>query len=189
MGIAFAIGKFLLGGFQWLAIVAQCIMDFVKRNPWQAACIILACLSFWLWNGKRHVSAKLTDEKAAHALTVTNYREASKRSQAAAKVNVARVKKEQEQINERHVEALEERLAVGQSRYDRLRAQSEAHSRSSSQVGMSATSEAACQAHAGTACEAIPALLKAAQDNTDMLVELQVWAKEQGDVEVAAPNP
>ncbi|HKR17670.1 hypothetical protein [Rhizorhapis sp.] len=49
MPLFLAIGKFLLGGVQWLAIVAQFVMDFVKRNPWQALCIALVALSALLW--------------------------------------------------------------------------------------------------------------------------------------------
>ena len=178
--------KLFLGG--WL----RRIFGFIADHPWQALCIALVALSAFLWlradriAGQRdRAMATVASERTAHKQTVLNYRAASNRAQEAAKANVARVKKEQEQINERHVEALEERLAVGQSRYDRLRAQSEAYSRSSSEAGMSAASEAACQAHAGTSCEAIPALLKAAQDNTDTLIELQAWAKDQGGVRVS----
>ena len=49
MTLFLAIGKFLLGGVQWLAIVAQFLMDFVKRNPWQALSIALVALSAFLW--------------------------------------------------------------------------------------------------------------------------------------------
>ena len=176
------IATFLLGGMRR-------ILRWATSHPWQAALIIAVAL-LWLQNGRLNsvrrdvvsMTALRDAERAAHRQTVTNYLEAAKRAEMAQKANLARVKNEQEQISNERVEALEERLAVGQSRYDRLRAQSEAHSRRTAEAGMSAASESSCKAHAGTACENLPALLKAAQDNTDTLIELQKWVKDQASV-------
>lgn len=85
------IGKFLLGGFQWLAILFQALMDFAKRNPWQAALIasLIACALLWRANDRHK------DERDRALATVERLIEAQKQATAFA----VRMKDEFEQTN------------------------------------------------------------------------------------------
>lgn len=90
-------------------------------------------------------------------------------------------------IDERTIDALtadRDRAAAG---FARLRAQAAAHIGHTAQPDLSALREATCRAVANAACDTIPATLKAAQDNTDQLMALIAWAKEQGAVPTAPP--
>lgn len=85
-------------------------------------------------------------------------------------------------IDERTIDALtadRDRAVAG---FDRLRAQAAAHIRDTAKPDLSAFREATCRAVANAACDTIPTTLKAAQDNTDQLLALIAWAKEQGAV-------
>lgn len=189
MSIFLMAGKFLLGGLGWLKDAISAAFKWCVAHPWQAGCIVLLCASLWFWNGKREALADLKDmtalrdaEKAAHVQTVVNYRTAAKAAQDAQKANLARVKKEQEQINDRRVEALEERVSDTDSRYRSLLAATKANPRRANETGMPGPSAPACFAD-GTACTPeILTVLRDAENNTNKLVELQGWAKDQADV-------
>jgi hypothetical protein len=127
----------------------------------------------------RHWRKVAGAEKAAHAQTVTNYRAAAVQAELADKTNVLRVKNAQAAITERITDAHQSDMAVAAARYERLRTQAAAYSRSPPAPDASAAREATCRAYAGTSCDQIPPLLKAAQDNTDQLLAFQAWAREQ----------
>jgi len=132
----------------------------------------------------RHWHKQADQTKAAFDRTVANYRAAADEATRLAVANVARVKSEQTAITERTIDAYQTKLADSASRYDRLRAQASGYLSRPSQAGLPDTRETTCRAVAGAGCDAIPALLKAAQDNTDKLVSLQAWVSQQAAVDV-----
>jgi len=143
--------------------------------------------------GERHWHKEADQTKQALADTVANYRAASDEATRLAAANVARVKSEQTAITERTLDAYQTKLADSASRYDRLRAQASGYLSRPSEAGLPDTRETTCRAVAGAGCDAIPSLLKAAQDNTDKLVSLQAWVAAQSAVSVnqppASPTP
>jgi hypothetical protein len=150
-----------------------------------AGLAIIAALGVMLLLAKgdaRHWRKTAQNEKMAHELTVSGYRKAAAEAKAADLENVARVQAEQATITERIEDEYQGKLATAADRYDRLRAQAAAYSGSPRTADMSEASEATCRAYAGTDCDGIPALLKAAQDNTDKLIGLQAWTAAQASV-------
>lgn len=131
------------------------------------------------------VHASLVRAKGAFDLTVASYRTAAVTAARRDAENVARVQARQAAITERAVDDYQARLADSSAAYERLRARSAAYSRSTPAADLSAAGDAACRAYAATSCDALPALLKAAQDNTDQLVALIAWSTAQGEVDVA----
>lgn len=173
--IAFAKG---LPTWVWIAlgIVAALLFGWHIHTGWERA----------NWNAGYNTA--YAQGRAALDQTVTNYRAAAAEAKRADAANVARVKSKQSTITERMIDAYQAKLDASASRYDRLREQAAgylAHSRSVATAGLPDTSEATCRAVAGTGCEAIPPLLKAAQDNTDQLVSLQAWVAAQAAVDVS----
>lgn len=132
----------------------------------------------------RHWKLKAENTQARFDLQVSNYRAAAAKAHADDLANAARVKTEQQAITERTEHAHQAQMADAAARYERLRAKAAAYSGTAGTADVSASREATCLAYAGTGCEAIPALLKAAQDNTDQLIALQAWTAEQGAVDV-----
>jgi hypothetical protein len=126
-----------------------------------------------------------SQEKAAHAGTVANYRSASEEAARLDALNVIRVRREQSAITERVVHDYQNRIISADARYDRLRDQAKAYSSGGSDPAVSDAREATCRAYAATGCDELPAKLKAAQDNTDKLIALQAWASAQAAVEVS----
>lgn len=148
---------------------------------------LLAGIFYWQWDV---TAGKLERERLAHAgtkdafrQTEANYRRASAEADRLASANIGRVEAEQTIITERTKNDYEARLAATDARYRRLLAQAAAADLGSTEaVPMSLASEATCRAVAGTGCHAIPALLKAAEDNTSQLLALIAWNKAQADV-------
>lgn len=131
----------------------------------------------------RHWEKVAGQEKAAHVQTVANYRAAAVEAARLDAVNVSRVKAEQAAITERISDEYEDKLSNAADRYDRLRAKAAAYLGSPAPADVPDTRDATCRAVAGTGCDAIPALLKAAQDNTDQLIALQAWTRAQAAVD------
>jgi hypothetical protein len=132
----------------------------------------------------RHWQKRQEATQAAFDRTVADYRAAAAKARADDLANAARVKTEQQQITERNERAHQAQMADAAARYERLRAKATTYSRTAGTADVSASRDATCLAYAGTGCEAIPALLKAAQDNTDQLVALQAWVEAQGNVDM-----
>ncbi len=132
----------------------------------------------------RHWRKLAEQEKSAHALTVANYRAAAETAKRLDVENVARVKTEQTAITERTIDAYQVKLADSASRYERLRAQASGYLSRPVAADVSAARDTTCRAVTGTGCEELPALLKAAQDNTDQLLALQAWTRAQTAVSV-----
>lgn len=161
-------------------------LAFILTN-WKliAGAGIVAILSLLLVLAKgdaRHWEKRATQEAAAHAQTVANYRAAADEAKRLDAANIFRVKSEQTAITERTIDAYQGKLADSASRYERLRAQASGYLSRSSPEGLPDTRETTCRTVAGTGCEELPALLKAAQDNTDQLIALQAWTAAQADV-------
>lgn len=92
-------------------------------------------------------------------------------------------------IDERTIDALKNDRDRALAAFERLRANAAAHIRDTAEPDLSAVREATCRAVANAACDTIPATLKAAQDNTDQLIALIAWAKEQGAVPTTPTDP
>lgn len=92
-------------------------------------------------------------------------------------------------IDERTIDALKNDRDRAVAGLGRLRAQTASHIRDTAEPDLSALREATCRAVANAACDTIPATLKAAQDNTDQLIALIAWAKEQGAVPTTPTDP
>lgn len=122
-------------------------------------------------------------EALAHETTVMNYRAAAVKAERVMAANIIRVKSEQDAISERKNHELQTARATADARYRRLLETAAAASASGSgEIGLPPIADATCLAYAGTDCNAIPARLKAAQDNTDQLIALQGWVREQAGV-------
>lgn len=130
--------------------------------------------------------------KASEALREADratWREATRKATYDAVFNVTRVQMERAAITERTIHALaldRDRAAAG---LDRLRQSAAAHRSAPGHPDLSAEREATCRAYAAAGCDEIPALLKAAQDNTDQLLRWIEWGAAQGAVQTVAPTP
>lgn len=130
-----------------------------------------------------------TAERNAHQQTVANYRVAALQFAAIAAANIKRVQAERDTITERKLHELQIARAAADARYGRLLATAaEADRRGAGDPDLSAIADATCRAYAGTGCHELPARLKAAQDNTDLLIKLQGWVLEQALVQTS-PAP
>ncbi len=119
-------------------------------------------------------------ERAAHEQTISNYRAAALQFALTAAANLTRVAAERDAISKRKVDELETARVAADGRYRRLlESAAEADRRGAGDADLSAIADATCRAYAGTGCHELPARLKAAQDNTDQLLALQGWAREQ----------
>lgn len=121
-------------------------------------------------------------EQAAHRATVDQYQKAAAIAAQRDAENRARVTAAQAAINERISDDHQVRVERSAASYWRLRDQADAYRRGADDADVSAAREATCRAYAATSCDELPALLKAAQDNTDQLVALIAWAEEQAAV-------
>lgn len=128
-------------------------------------------------------------EVAAHRATIAGYRAAAAEAAASDARNAARVRTEQQKITREIENDFQARLDGADARYRRLRAQADAYRGSAAAADLSGAGDAACRAYAGTGCEDLPALLKAAQDNSDQLAALIDWNRRQAAVEVSGGEP
>lgn len=130
-------------------------------------------------------------ERTAHKQTIANYRAAAMQFARTAAANIARVEAERDAISERKAHELQAARASADARYHRLlETAAEADRRGAGDADLSAIADATCRAYAGTGCDELPATLKAAQDNTDQLLALQGWSREQSRVATSlAPTP
>jgi hypothetical protein len=124
-------------------------------------------------------------EAENHRQTKANYRAAQLAAAEALADNLARVQRERDAINERILDELENDRRAADARYRRLRAQARTGAESlAGRPDLSAIAEATCRTYAAASCDEIPALLKAAQDNTDDLLSWQDWGRQHGAVDV-----
>lgn len=149
----------------------------------------LAVALFFAKADARHWKKLAENETALRQADREAWKQASFQATYDALINVYRVNAQRAKIDERTIHALADDRDRAASGYDRLRTRSAAYLRSPGQPDLSAEREATCRAVAGTGCDAIPPLLKAAQDNTDQLLRLIGWAKSQGEVQTAPPLP
>lgn len=127
----------------------------------------------------RHWHKQFDHEVDLHELDNANWLRAQVQAERDALANVARVTTQQQQITETTIAKYETRLASSASAYERLRARAAAYQSATSSPDLSATREGACFAFTGSRCDELPAKLKAAQDNTDQLIALQDWVRQQ----------
>lgn len=129
------------------------------------------------------------DTQTAFDTTVANYNLAAQTATANANANVIKVKQAQDAITEKVTNDYQATIASSNDRYERLRAKTAGYLSRPATAGVPDTRETTCGVVAGTSCEAIPPLLKAAQDNTDKLIALQAWNKAQEAVDVGNDQP
>jgi hypothetical protein len=132
------------------------------------------------WRGKAEAVAelRLRDQAA--------WRDAARQATFNAVLAVHRTEAARALLNQRTAHALASDRDRAVAAYQRLRRSAEAHLGAPGNPDLSAARDATCRAVAGTGCDAIPATLKAAQDNTDQLVRLIAWVKQQGAL---TPSP
>jgi hypothetical protein len=164
------------------ALAAQWALKNWKLVAGGLAIAVLGIMLLIARGDARHWKKAAAAEKQAHALTVANYRQAAEIARRKDAENVNRVRSEQQAITERIEDEYQGKLATADARYERLRTTARTYTGSAGTADVSASREATCLAYAGTGCENIPPLLKAAQDNTDQLIALIAWTKAQGEV-------
>lgn len=165
----------LLKGFGFVKEAIKAAIGFIARHPWQSATLALLVACAWLWRANNGLQDAIKAERAAHVQTVANYRAAQKTAAAIQEQNLLRVAQAYTDINERKENALKADRDSAVARYKRLLANAESYRSAPGNADMSAATDAACIAYAGTPCAELPAKLKAAQDNTDQLVALIDW--------------
>ncbi|HWT40174.1 MAG TPA: hypothetical protein VN081_02785 [Dongiaceae bacterium] len=129
------------------------------------------------------------DTQTAFDTTVSNYQLAAVKAAYDAKQNVIKVKQAQDAITEKVTNDYQATIASSNDRYERLRAKTAGYLSHPATAGVPDSRETTCAVVAGTSCEAIPPLLKAAQDNTDKLIALQAWNRAQMNVDVGNDGP
>lgn len=127
--------------------------------------------------------------QTAFDTTVANYKLAAQTATANANANVIKVKQAQDAITEKVTNDYQATIADTNDRYERLRAKTAGYLSRPATAGVPDTRETTCGVVAGTSCDAIPAILLAAQDNTDKLIALQAWNKAQEAVDVGNDQP
>lgn len=129
-------------------------------------------------------------ERANHRATKANFRAAMDSARAAQAANLARVAQERAAINERISHDFEALRRDADARYRRLLAPARTGADGAAGDGeMSAVARAACRAYAAAECDQLPAILKAAQDNTDQLISLQAWVAANVAVATSPAHP
>jgi hypothetical protein len=160
----------------------------VAARPWLLLLGASAVLALLWWRAdvrgdrllreRDAARALAADEAQRHRTTKQNYVAAQAAAQRAALANVKRVLRERGAVNERIIDELENRRGAADDRYRRLRAEARTRAaRDASDADLSASAEATCRAYAAASCDAIPSILKAAQDNSDQLILLQNWVR------------
>lgn len=147
--------------------------------------IALAWLGLQLITAKvdaRHWKKQYAGQVAARAADQAAMVAATRQATFDALMNVYRTQAARAAINERSADALALDRDRAVTAYQRLQQRADAHIRAPGGPDLSAQREATCHAVAGTSCNRIPALLKAAQDNTDQLLALIRWVEEQAAV-------
>lgn len=160
---------------------------------------IIGLLCLWVLLLKADVRDwKARHDRVAAARTADHavWREAAATATATAVTRALHVERSRQAITERTVHEIATDLHRTDDRYQRLLKRVEAAKadpRGSGNAGVPALSDATCRIVAGTSCERIPALLKAAQDNTDLLIHAQHWMRAQAgfpeDGEPQDPEP
>lgn len=137
----------------------------------------------------RHWKGQAQRIEALRERDLANVEAATAQAVKSAVLNAHYVARARAAIDERTIDALKNDRDRAVAGLDRLRAQTAAHIRDTAQPDLSALREATCRAVANAPCDTIPATLKAAQDNTDQLIALIAWAKEQGAVQTTPTDP
>lgn len=170
-------------------------LKLVPKPVWYALGILAAFLMLWHihsgWERKAYndaYNAGWAVEHKAHEQTIANYRAAAEEAKRRDHENVVRVQTEQQAITEKVTNDYQSKLADSADRYERLRAKASGYLSHPASPGVPETRDTTCRAVAGTDCEAIPPLLKAAQDNTDQLLALQAWVRAQSVVDTTGAN-
>jgi hypothetical protein len=122
-----------------------------------------------------------------HRLTKTRYSDAQTAAAIAHQANLDRIARARDAINQRTIDELESRRRAAVAGLARLRAQSRTFAEGlADHPDLAAHADATCRAYAGTGCHEIPAILGAAQANTDQLIAFQNWARANLNVPLNA---
>lgn len=176
------IGTILSIAFGWAKSGISALWKVLTAYPWQMAVIALLCLSFWLWRGWDGEVEAHARTKAEFSAFRTAIIDKTAEAMAKDKANAARVLSEQQQISKEREDALETRLSDTDRAYERLRTQ--ASNGALGKPDVPALPDATCKAYGGTDCEGLLASLKAAEDQTSQLMELQAWVRSQAAIDV-----
>lgn len=180
---------FLLSAFGMAKKAFQSVMGAAFRYPWQTGLIVALIAVAWLWRANSGLHERLDTERAAHAMTIRNYKVAQAEAEAVQSHNLVRVAQAYTDINERAINDLQASHADTDARYRRLLAKADQYRSAPRDPDVSANAEAACRAYAASDCASIPAKLKAAQDNTDQLLALQSWASSIAAINTSPGGP
>ncbi len=174
---------FILSALGWLKLV--------PRWAYAALGVVAVLLLLWHIHGgwekdayNAAYNAGWTVEHKAHEQTIANYKSAAAEAERMDKANIVRVTKEQTAITEKVTNDYQSKLADSTDRYERLRAKASGYLSHPASPGVPEDRNSTCEAVSGTTCEGIPTLLLEAQRNTDQLLALQAWVREQSAVDV-----
>lgn len=150
------------------------------RRYWKyaAMAVLVAALVGQSWRLDREQSAH-ADTRAAGELLVANYRSAAETARADAEAARAKAAIEQQRISDEVSTDYERRLAGLRARYDRLRKDAAADNGSPGTGDLPRVPDPACQSDAGPDGAGFLAILSAADENTEKLIALQQWVREQ----------
>lgn len=155
--------RFILPALGLLAVILLWRMAGARADRWQAS-------------HERIVAARAADHAIWRQAVADATLEATRRARA---TETRRAK-----LNERIAHDALASRARSDAAYRRLLDRIETTRAAAGADGgtdLPADADAACRTYAATPCHQLPALLKAAQDNTDQLIALQAWARGLAD--------
>ena len=173
-------------------------LGWAVRNPMAAIAalsLVLACFQTWRLSSSRNNLERaveaLAGEKQAHKATIAGYAAAQKAFEQKQADNLARVAKEQEQINERTKERYLADAGSWKSRFDRLRADAGRGGSGASCLPAVPDTTGGTDAPGGNPGDATVAVriddLETLVNNSLAAQGLQRWVAEQGAV-VTSPE-
>lgn len=169
----------LLARLPWLRLLPHIIGGLALLGLSLALVFAKADVRHWKKQADQFQKLRLADQEAMRLAT---YQAAYR-----AFLNIRRANAQRAVIDERTIHALTDDRTRAVAGFERLRQQATAYRSAPRNPDLSAERDATCRAYAGTACDEIPARLKAAQDNTDQLLRWIDWGRAQAAVETVAP--
>ncbi|GLI99106.1 hypothetical protein [Sphingobium sp. BS19] len=154
----------------------------IRRFWWTIPIALLFALWMRADNLRAHYKKSWQAVTTEYAVFRTVIIDKTAEAMAKDRANVRRVAGEQNAINERKARDIETRLGSTAARYNRLR--DKANKGGFGDPAVPVLPDATCKAYVGADCDGVLAKLKAAEDQTAQLIELQDWVSEQAAVNV-----
>lgn len=201
--MSWLLGLLRLGGLlRWACAKAVAAVRWLLERPVVLASLVtLALIGGLAWDRANWIDAAHSWQRTAQSYKLTldlneaNVRAASAEAMRRAEETRRRVMWQQERINDHEVARLKADRADADSRYRSLLARIErakAVAGGPGEADMPARLDATCRAFGAADCdgllEQLPAILKAAQNNTDQLRALQAAAAFQATIEAIGPD-